>query len=75
MSTHKYFTLGIFYIFYINTHLNITYIYISMSYTRVEIVYIVLYRYTNIDLFKYLILLISITYKIFINLFKLFIKV
>ena len=43
-----------------------------MSYTRVENVYIVLYRYTDIDLFKYLLLLISITYKILINLFKLF---
>lgn len=72
MSTYRYFTLSIFYIFYINTHLNITYIYISMSYTRVENVLIVLYRYTDITLFIYLILLISITYKIFINLFKLF---
>ena len=72
MSTHRYLTLGIFYIFYINTHLNITFIYISMSYTRVENVYIVLYRYTDIDLYKYLLLLISITYKIVINLFKLF---
>lgn len=43
-----------------------------MSYTRVENVLIELYRYTDIDLYKYLILLISITYKIFINLFKLF---
>lgn len=43
-----------------------------MSYIGVENVYIVLYRYTAIDLIKYLILLISITYKIFINLFKLF---
>lgn len=43
-----------------------------MGYTRVENVYIELYRYTDIDLFIYLILLVSITYKIFINLFKLF---
>lgn len=43
-----------------------------MSYIGVENVLIELYRYIDINLFIYLILLISITYKIFINLFKLF---
>ena len=43
-----------------------------MSYIGVENVLIELYRYTDINLFIYLLLLISITYKISINLFKLF---
>ncbi len=43
-----------------------------MSYIGVENVLVELYRYTDINLFKYLILYKTIAYKISINLFKLF---